>query len=135
MGDTVRAASSITQKIEANDIIITDGASYMTLRGAASLRSAIIATLSSDDNVYKILAADKTVGDSVLPDGISETPADTTPASKSVTLSDSDNYYHNSVEGATINGGGKVSFRNVDTSTAFNINATTYSVRNGKLNK
>ena len=35
----------------------------------------------------------------------------------------------------TINGGGKVSFKNVTESTAFNINGTTYRVRNNSLTK
>ena len=35
----------------------------------------------------------------------------------------------------TIAGGGKVSFRNVNTSTAFNINGTSYHVRNNTLTK
>ena len=83
-GDTVKAAGVLTQQTVGDDVILTDGTSTMTLKGAAD-KTVNTATLSSNDNVYKILVADKTVGDTLPPDNLPETtqpettPPDTTP--------------------------------------------------------
>ena len=111
-GDTIGVAGSLTQNTVGSDVILTDGTSNMTLKGAAG-KDISIATLSSDNNVYKILAADNTVGDTVLPGGLSDTtppdttppdttPPDTTPASKFITLTENADDYDNTVEGVTI---------------------------------
>lgn len=79
--DTVKAASTLSTRIVDNDVILTDGTSKMTLKGAAD-KTINTATLSSGDSIYKILVADKTAGDSLMPDGKAVTvPPDTTPAS------------------------------------------------------
>lgn len=84
-GDTVKAAGTLAQSTVGSDVILIFGKSKMTLQGAAGKR---INTqeLSSNDAVYKILVADKTVGDTLLHDGIiSINPGDSTPTALNIT--------------------------------------------------
>ena len=67
-GDTIKAAGTLTRSTVGADVILSDGTSKMTLKGATG-KKINTATLSSNDNVYKILVADKTVGDTLMPDG------------------------------------------------------------------
>ena len=83
-GDTVKSVGSLTQNMVGNDIILSDGTSNMTLRGAAD-KTINTDVLSSNDEVYKILTANKTSGDSILPEGLPElSEIDTTPSALNV---------------------------------------------------
>ena len=65
-GNTVKSVGELTARTVGTDVILTDGTSNMTLKGAKG-KTINTATLSSNDGIYKILVADKTVGDTVLP--------------------------------------------------------------------
>ena len=73
-GDTILSVGSLSRQTVGSDVVLTDGKSNMTLQGAKD-KTINTAMLSSNDNVYKILVADKTAGDTLLPDG----SLDTTP--------------------------------------------------------
>ena len=74
-GDTVEATGTLTRTTIGADVILSDGTSKMTLQGASD-KKINTEILSSGSTVYKILVADKTVGDTVLPEGV---PIDSEP--------------------------------------------------------
>ena len=74
-GDTVFAMGALTQRTVGIDVILTDGTSQMTLKGAKN-KTINTETLSSNGEIYKILVADKTAGDTLLPDDIDLTTLD-----------------------------------------------------------
>ncbi len=82
-GDTIKAAGTLTRSTVGADVILSDGSSNMTLQGATG-KKINTAALSSNDNVYKILVADKTVGDTLLPDG-TEPPTPEPPPVETIT--------------------------------------------------
>ena len=77
-GDTVFATGALTKRTSGTNIILTDGTSKMTLKGAKG-KTINTATLSSNGEIYKMLVADKTAGDTVLPITIIPNPK-TSPA-------------------------------------------------------
>ncbi|MBE8953604.1 MAG: hypothetical protein SR1Q7_10760 [Quinella sp. 1Q7] len=68
-GDTVKAIAALSVSTVGNDIVLTDGTSRMTLKSASG-KTINTQELSSSDSVYKILVADKTVGDTLMPSGL-----------------------------------------------------------------
>ena len=89
--DTVAATTSLTASTVGSDVVLTNGTNRMTLQGAAD-KFINTETITSSSDAYKALAEDKTVGDTLAPDGIVDTtPPDTvsptTPAALNVNSS------------------------------------------------
>ncbi|MBO4780310.1 MAG: hypothetical protein J5497_06715, partial [Selenomonadaceae bacterium] len=114
-GDSIAAVGSLTKQNVGSDVVLTDGTSRMTLKGAIG-KTTNIRVLSSSDNVYKILVADKTAGDTLMPNGLTDTTppepvvsvilkVNNTVGAVSLTGTNYDDTITNSGTTVTINGG------------------------------
>lgn len=83
-GDTIKAAGAVALSTVGADVVVIYGKSKMTLQGAAGM-AINTAELAASDTAYKVLIADKTVGDTIIPDGsFTVEPGETIPSALNI---------------------------------------------------